>query len=117
MVGKALYEGILLNVAFAPFFITRLQVGARHSQLRQTAVCTAMQAAQLSTEQHVLCSYGTAPLSCLLCMAQGRTPMLDDLRTLDPDLYRSLMQVGRVVACPGNTALLLRMTEQLLCFQ
>lgn len=25
MVGKALYEGVLLNVAFAPFFITRLQ--------------------------------------------------------------------------------------------
>ncbi len=28
MVGKALYEGILLNVAFAPFFVTRLQVSA-----------------------------------------------------------------------------------------
>jgi len=27
MVGKALYEGLLLNVAFAPFFVSRLQVG------------------------------------------------------------------------------------------
>ncbi len=25
MVGKALYEGILINVALAPFFVTRLQ--------------------------------------------------------------------------------------------
>jgi hypothetical protein len=26
MVGKALYEGMLINVAFAPFFVSRLQV-------------------------------------------------------------------------------------------
>lgn len=29
MVGKALYEGMLLNLAFAPFFISRLQVWGR----------------------------------------------------------------------------------------
>lgn len=28
MVGKALYEGILLNLSFAPFFIRCLQVRA-----------------------------------------------------------------------------------------
>ncbi|GAX84732.1 hypothetical protein CEUSTIGMA_g12154.t1 [Chlamydomonas eustigma] len=50
MVGKALYEGILINVAFAPFFVARLQ---------------------------------------------GRTPMFDDLSTLDPELHRSLLQVKR----------------------
>lgn len=48
MVGKALYEGILINAAFAPFFVARLQ---------------------------------------------GRTPLFDDLATLDPGLHKSLMQV------------------------
>ena len=47
--AKALYEGILVNLALAPFFCGRLQ---------------------------------------------GRTPMFDDLATLDPALHRSLMQVG-----------------------
>ncbi|MEW5298302.1 MAG: hypothetical protein WDW36_001442 [Sanguina aurantia] len=48
MVGKALYEGILINAPFAPFFVARLQ---------------------------------------------GRTPMFDDLQTLDPELHRSMAQV------------------------
>lgn len=49
MVGKALYEGILINAPFAPFFVARLQ---------------------------------------------GRTPMFDDLQTLDPELHRSMAQVS-----------------------
>ena len=56
MVAKALYEGILVNLALAPFFCGRLQ---------------------------------------------GRTPMFDDLATLDPALHRSLMQVGSVVRDGG----------------
>jgi ubiquitin-protein ligase E3 C len=48
MVGKALYEGILVNVSFAPFFVARLQ---------------------------------------------GRTPLFDDLATLDPELHKSLLLV------------------------
>ena len=48
VVGKALYEGILLDLPLAPFFVARLQ---------------------------------------------GRRPMFDELSALDPELYRSLVQL------------------------
>lgn len=48
LLGKALYEGILVDVPLAPFFVARLQ---------------------------------------------GRTPMFDDLASLDQGLHRSLVQV------------------------
>lgn len=34
MVGKALYEGILLNLTFAPFFIRCLQVSTEAARLQ-----------------------------------------------------------------------------------
>jgi len=48
VVGKALYEGILLDLPLAPFLVARLQ---------------------------------------------GRRPMFDELSALDPELYRSLVQL------------------------
>ncbi|KAL0028291.1 hypothetical protein WJX79_007793 [Trebouxia sp. C0005] len=48
VVGKALYEGILLDLPLAPFFVARLQ---------------------------------------------GRRPMFDELSALDPEVYRSLVQL------------------------
>ena len=48
VVGKALYEGILLDLPLAPFLVARLQ---------------------------------------------GRRPMIDELSALDPELYRSLVQL------------------------
>ncbi|KAL4428287.1 hypothetical protein ABPG75_002376 [Micractinium tetrahymenae] len=50
VLGRALYEGLLLDLPLAPFFVSRLQ---------------------------------------------GRWPLFDELQALDPEVYRSLMQLKR----------------------
>lgn len=57
VVGKALYEGILLDLPLAPFFVARLQ---------------------------------------------GRRPMFDELSALDPEVYRSLVQLKGYMASSSD---------------
>ena len=63
--GKALYEGILVDVAFAGFFLAK--VGSNHLVLEPLA----------------LANRGMQWL--------GRQSYLDDLASLDPDLYQGLL--------------------------
>lgn len=52
MVGKALYDGILLNLAFAPFFLRSLQVRVGETDNRRPVHCT--QTAAGGVQQHTV---------------------------------------------------------------
>lgn len=74
MVGKALMEGILLNLSFAPFFIRCLQVSVWQS----------------------VCWAGSSAIDLWLSVQGGR-PGLDDVSSLDATLHSNLLAVK---ACP-----------------
>jgi hypothetical protein len=74
ILGKALYEGILVEVAFAGFFLAKVR----------------------------LCHLIASPRGCLLCRPYqwlGKQSFLDDLASLDPDLYQGLIFLKHY---PGN---------------
>jgi len=74
ILGKALYEGILVEVAFAGFFLAKVR----------------------------LCHLIASPRGYLLCCLYqwlGKQSFLDDLASLDPDLYQGLIFLKHY---PGN---------------
>jgi ubiquitin-protein ligase E3 C len=74
ILGKALYEGILVEVAFAGFFLAKVR----------------------------FCHLIASPRGCLLCCPYqwlGKQSFLDDLASLDPDLYQGLIFLKHY---PGN---------------
>ena len=85
LLGKALFEGILLDVPLAHFFVRRLQVSAALASLSPAALPRAMpsiytDAAQEPIQQRT---------------SQARRPTFDDLRTVDEDVHRNLITVKR----------------------
>ncbi len=107
VLGRALYEGLLLDLPLAPFFVSRLQ--ARRASLPrsppwipcpccQRPVAGACAAALISaglrkgTSRALLLS---DPIDFLAVSLQGRWPLFDELQALDPEVYRSLMQIKR----------------------
>lgn len=78
--GKALYEGILLNLSFAPFFIRCLQVRLFYIQL-----------AMSDDGDRDWCTLD------LWLSVQGGRPGLDDVSSLDATLHSNLLAVK---ACP-----------------
>lgn len=107
VLGRALYEGLLLDLPLAPFFVSRLQ--ARRASLPRPppwASCPCCQrpvdgacAAALisaSLSKGPSCALLTDPFLFFLTVSlQGRWPLFDELQALDPEVYRSLMQIKR----------------------
>ncbi len=107
MFGKALYEGILLPVPFAHFFVARLQVRGRgcgfSAWVRALSGGRALPRAHRHHMKLLVCACNSRsmrqdqlrPLPSL----QGRQPLFDDLATLDPELHKNLLMVGGCRTC------------------
>jgi ubiquitin-protein ligase E3 C len=76
ILGKALYQGILVDVAFAGFFLSKVFIGGELSEL------------------------GADDLQWL-----GRQSFLDDLYSLDPDLYNGLIFLKHYSGNPEDLSL------------
>jgi ubiquitin-protein ligase E3 C len=79
VLGKAMYEGILVDVAFANFFLGRVSTSI--------ACC-----------QHACLNFDA--LQWL-----GKQSFLDDLASLDPDLYKGLLFLKHYKGNPEELAL------------
>lgn len=99
MLGRALYEGVLLEAPLAPFFVGVLQVTAgragrrigRAQMTRGGCLCIMPSQAPGPPPEHALPRSRTAHCT----RAQGRRPLFDELAGLDPEVHRSLAALKR----------------------
>ena len=109
VLGRALYEGVLLDCPLAPFFVSRLQVRVVGVRGEDGVACgcgcgwapasPAKEVLRCGIRHSRLCSL---VISCVrpACLSgwlgvQGRWPLFEELQGLDPEVYRSLLQLKR----------------------
>lgn len=85
VLGKALYEGVLVDVSFAGFF------------------CKSK-----ATERHEHHAHDTP----LVAKWLGRQSYLDDLASLDPELYKGLVQLKNYPGNPEDLSLNFTVAEE-----
>ncbi|EAU81738.2 ubiquitin protein ligase [Coprinopsis cinerea okayama7 len=100
VLGKAMYEGILVDVAFASFFLARVPwdlVGRRVSVLRRRLILPP------SIASFCFLRFDANALS--LHQWLGKQSFLDDLASLDPELYKGLIFLKHYKGNPEDLAL------------